>query len=412
VCAVCLALLLLMPRPTAYGQLDVAAVNDVAASLARDFDRLDDAEYVLPGSAYGFDYAVLDRDGRLLAATRPGLSESVTAAIAHQDTTVGLAKDGQQLGSLVIYNAQEQHWLGYQRRLQLVMVLGLLAIAGLAAWLLAVVHQRVLAPFRRLEGFAASVAAGNLDVPLAMDKGNAFGAFSESFDLMRTELAASRERERLATQSKRELVASLSHDIKTPVASIKALCETMLLTATEDRQQARLHTINAKADQIDLLISNLFHATLEELEELEVVPVEMPSVRLGALLERADYLHLLQTVEAIPECLVWADENRLSQVLDNIFNNSYKYAATKLTVTASLDDDHLTLAIADEGPGASPDELPLLTRKFYRGANAEGKDGAGLGLYLAAYFTQRMNGTLTCENTTPGLTVRLSLALV
>ena len=85
-----------------------------------------------------------------------------------------------------------------------------------------------------------------------------FGAFSESFDIMREELKQAREKELAANISKKELVAQLSHDIKTPVSSIKAMSE--VLAAKEDRDAVRdkIVAIGAKADQIDSLVSNLF----------------------------------------------------------------------------------------------------------------------------------------------------------
>ncbi len=126
-------------------------------------------------------------------------------------------------------------------------------------------EKRILSPFRKLQSFAWHIAAGNLDVPLEMDRNNLFGAFTESFDLMREELHNSREKEREADRSKKELVASLSHDIKTPVASIKSATELMLFTAENDEYKEQLQGINAKAEQIDSLITNMFHATLEEL---------------------------------------------------------------------------------------------------------------------------------------------------
>ena len=127
--------------------------------------------------------------------------------------------------------------------------------------------KRVLDPFNKLKRFAVMVAGGNLDTPLEMDKGNVFGPFTESFDIMREELKASREREEKAVKSRKELVAQLSHDIKTPVSSIKAMTDVMSLTASEE-DKVTINAINAKADQIDSLISNLFHATLEELEQV------------------------------------------------------------------------------------------------------------------------------------------------
>jgi signal transduction histidine kinase len=256
-----------------------------------------------------------------------------------------------------------------------------------------------------------------------MDRKNAFGAFTESFDLMRTELAAAREGERRANQSKKELAAQLSHDIKSPVASIKAISELMQVTETDAQSRERAATIEAKADQIDLLISNMFHATLEELQELRVAPAEVASDTVATLIARADYRRLIidsaggavgtgnGATVSLPPCIVIADPIRLEQVLDNVIGNSYKYANTPIALEAEILDGYLWLAFTDTGPGVASDELPLLTQKFYRGTNAAEKSGSGLGLYIAHYFMERMDGTLTCENATPGLRTRLALRL-
>ena len=108
-------------------------------------------------------------------------------------------------------------------------------IGGMAALMLAVsvcyfifLKKRVVEPFGKLRGFAESVAAGDLETPLEMDRGNIFGAFTESFDIMREELKSSRLREETAVKSRKEMIAELSHDIKTPVASIKAMTDFMM----------------------------------------------------------------------------------------------------------------------------------------------------------------------------------------
>ena len=294
--------------------------------------------------------------------------------------------------------------------LQVSLLIVFAVFMGGCALLLWGIHRRILAPFHKLERFAQNVAVGNLDIPLEMDKESSFGAFTESFDLMRVELARAREAERQANQSKRELVASLSHDIKTPVSSIKAVSELMAATSKEEKELQQLQTINTKADQIGILVSNLFSATLEELQELPVEPKELPSTILAELIKNADY-RKKAVMENIPECLIIADDIRLAQVLDNIFENSYKYADTAIEVGASLKDNHLFLSISDNGKGVLSEELMLLCQKFYRGQNAQGKSGTGLGLYLSKYFLEKMAGELHCENGEGRFTVTLVMAL-
>lgn len=104
---------------------------------------------------------------------------------------------------------------------------GLLFAAG--ALLLLAVYWYVIRPFERLQRFSLQTAKGNLDFPLPVQKQDFFGVYAESIDLMREELKRARESEYQANRSKKELVAELSHDIKTPIATIKAACELVRL---------------------------------------------------------------------------------------------------------------------------------------------------------------------------------------
>ena len=92
--------------------------------------------------------------------------------------------------------------------------------------------------------------------------------------------------------------------------------------------------------------------------------------------------------------------------------NSYKYADTAISVNAELTDDYLVIRISDEGPGVKEEELPLLKEKYRRGSNTSEKDGAGLGLYLADYFMEKMDGKIGLRNLEPGFEVTIYLRLV
>ena len=255
-----------------------------------------------------------------------------------------------------------------------------------------------------------NVARGNLDIPLKMDKNNLFGAFTESFDIMREELALARQSEYAANRSKKELVASLSHDIKTPVASIKAVSELMLMRADDEKVIKQLNTIYSKAEQINLLVTDMFHATLEELQELKVTVTEELSGVLNGMIANVNYDDQI-SCDPIPECIILTDVMRLQQVLDNILSNSYKYAGTSVTITSQITHTHLEIDIMDYGNGINKDELPLVFNKFYRGNNVEGKSGSGLGLYISKYLMQKMQGNIECHNREDGFTVSLKIKL-
>ena len=270
--------------------------------------------------------------------------------------------------------------------------------AGLA--LLFVIWYFYIRPFKKLSFFASNVSKGNLDVPLNMDKHNYFGAFTESFDRMREELKLSAEREAAANRSKQELVAELSHDIKTPVATIKATCEVMEIKYEEPDIREKVSVIKSKASSVEQLVDNLFRATLDDLEELKVTPKEESSLIIDDMFRDLRFYGTVERKASTPECLILVDRLRLEQVIDNIAGNSFKYAGTPLEVDFRSDKDSIRVIMSDRGPGVPEDELAMLTTKFYRGSEASGsgKDGSGLGLYLASLFMEKMGGGLELRN--------------
>lgn len=151
-------------------------------------------------------------------------------------------------------------------------------------------NKVIIQPFNKLQKFAYHVAKGNFEDTLEMDKNNIFGAFTESFDIMREELLLSKEKLYKSECSKKELVASLSHDIKTPVATIKSISELMLLKEREEKEMKQLQAINSKADMINLLVSDLFSSTLADLDELEVVVEELDSSVISKIIKNNNYL--------------------------------------------------------------------------------------------------------------------------
>jgi signal transduction histidine kinase len=409
-----LALLFVLPSAAEVSELDAAAVNDIAQSIAERWDSIHRTGG-LPFNEYDLDYSVIDSDGVVVAVTSDLAALSLNEAVRNRDTILDVSVAGQVVGKVLFHNDTARGMADFRRDLTRLFAAALALSAALCGGLLFYIHRSVIAPFERMKGFARRVAAGDLDVPLEMDRSHLFGAFTESFDLLREELRKSRAGEREAVKAKRELVASLSHDIKTPVASIKAVAELSSVNADAEAR-TRLRTIIAKAEQIDALITDMFHVTLEELQELSVSVAEVPSGELAALIAGADYLGTLEPF-VLPECIARADPVRFAQVADNIIANSYKYAGTGIAIRSDFsredDVDYLLIEILDFGPGVSPNDLPLLRQKYFRGANANGKSGYGLGLYISQVLMEMQGGDLNCRNNPGGgfsVTLRLALA--
>lgn len=274
------------------------------------------------------------------------------------------------------------------------------------AVLLLYVYQKMLRPFEKLQGYAGQVAAGNLDVALDCERTNFFGAFTWAFDHMREELKAARRREETAIQENKTIIATLSHDIKTPIASVRAYAEGLEanLSASYEKRESYIQVILRKCDEVTALTNDLVLHSLSQLDKLEI-----GEQRLAAADVLKETVHDLgytavELREPLPRAQVIADARRLAQVIENLLNNAGKYApGAPVEVWADKDAAEYRIHIRDHGAGIPPEDMPFICDKFYRGHNAGEQPGSGLGLYIVSYILQRMHGRLELVNRETGL---------
>lgn len=319
------------------------------------------------------------------------------------DVVLDYEHDGKLLAKISFVNTT----INFEEQKEALMRIVLVAIS--AIWFLGMVlfvyfYMGYVRPFHKLKNFAGEVARGNLDMPLSMTKSNYFGVFTESFDIMREELRRAKENEYKANVSKKELVAELSHDIKTPIATIKAACEVIEVKSAKSEGigglelHDKVQLIEKKADVVEQLINNMFHATLEELEVLKVEPQEELSTCIDEMFKELQVYGNIHIENQIPQCLLWMDKLRMVQVIDNIVNNAMKYAKTDVHISYSQRDNGILIRIKDDGSGVPEEDLAKVSEKFYRGSNVAGENGSGLGLYLTKMFMEKMEGQMNCYN--------------
>lgn len=343
-------------------EVDLVAMNELVKTIEKNwgkeesFNKLD----------FKQSFSVVDPSGKLVYQTSGSHYINLYESIKHRETIIDIWQNNEMVGKLIIPN--KDHEILQQIKKELIIAISLIFSFLMVTSIIYIVYidRTLLKPFQHLKDFAANVARGNLDIPLNMTQNNYFGAFTESFDLMREELSLARQREYESNRSKKELVATLSHDIKTPIASIKAVSELLLIQAKDEKVTKQVNTIYSKAEQIDLLVTDMFHATLEELQQLKLTVTEESSEILIDMIENVNYDQQI-IHDPIPECMILMDPVRMQQVIDNIISNSYKYAGTRITVHSQINQGYLELHILDFGPGISAEELPLLFNKYYRG---------------------------------------------
>ena len=309
----------------------------------------------------------------------------------------------------VAWDDRQETWQTQEKQLRktLLIIWGTITAAGYL--FLLVVYLVVVKPIREFESFAGEVAKGHLDVQLPRRRLNLFGNFTESFDMMREELRNAQEREVKANKAKREMAAGLGHDIKTPVATIRAACEVLEAKYGGEKDiMDKVSVISAKTETINRLVNNLFHSTLEELEELPVTPAETVSSRIEEFFSGMNQKEDIVFDNHISDCLVYIDPIRMEQAVDNVISNSRKYAGTDIHVAfdqvdgVSEEDSSasrfIRITVRDAGPGVPEEELAQITGKYFRGSNAAGQEGYGLGMYLVKWYMEKQGGGLEYYN--------------
>ena len=314
--------------------------------------------------------------------------------------------------------------------------------------LLLYMYLGLVRPIGNLKEFTEDIAKGNLERPLPMPKNPLFRGLAEAFDIMREELRSAFNRERQAEIDRKEMIQGLSHDIKTPLAVIQAACEVLTtkytrklngldkfagMTDGTDSKWAmtlkdeyrdmldKVGSISGKAESISSIMSDVMHVSLEDMEKVEVNPVEERSDLIEEFIGRMRSYGRINIHNHIYPCLVYMDRQRMEQVIDNIIGNSCKYAGTDIDVYFSESDDilmsdgkegrFLKVTIKDHGQGVDPEDLPLIAQKYYRGHNSTSQTGYGLGLYLAKTYMDKQGGGLEFYNDN-GFVVELLLKKV
>lgn len=289
------------------------------------------------------------------------------------------------------------------------------------------VSKSIIRRLNQLRQGIQEVSGGNLDYPIAMDGANdEIGELAQAFERMRSELKHSQEIQRRYELNQKELVAGISHDLKTPLTSIKGYVRGISdgVANTPEKLERYLKTIESKADDMDDLISELL---LYSKLDLPNVPYQLQRLDLSSYLETytaelaADLtpagirVRLDFDRKKNQPFIVLADLEKLKRVLSNIVQNSVKH----------MDKDHKTLEfrllpmedrvgveIRDNGPGVAQHDLPHLFDRFYRAdvSRNSATGGSGLGLAIVKKIIEGHGGTVWADSTHgEGLSIGFSL---
>jgi two-component system, OmpR family, sensor histidine kinase KdpD len=231
----------------------------------------------------------------------------------------------------------------------------------------------------------------------------------------RANLALGMAQARVLTETERlrtALLSSISHDLRTPLASIIGAVTSLLDYGTVYDEAARgelLATIQEEAERLDHFVGNLLDMTRLESGALQlkrewVEPEDLIGAALARLAARLSQHHILVDVQPrLP--LIQVDFVLMEQVLVNLLDNAARYAPAETTiyVTARQADGAVVMEVADQGPGVPPDDLERIFDKFYRVRHGDSQSaGTGLGLSICRGFVEAHGGCIVAQARTDG----------
>ncbi|HKB30223.1 MAG TPA: PAS domain-containing sensor histidine kinase, partial [Streptosporangiaceae bacterium] len=213
-------------------------------------------------------------------------------------------------------------------------------------------------------------------------------------------------------RSRADLVSTVAHELRSPLTSVKGFTATLLAKwhrFTDDQKRVMLETVNADADRVTRLITELLDVSRIESGRLEVhrqvVDVGERARRLiegrEAAGESPDRFSL-RVRQPIPE--MWLDPDKIDQILGNLIENAVRHGAGTVTIVVQAahgigPGGGVTVSVSDQGEGIAPELAPRVFRQFWR---AKRRGGTGLGLYIVKGLVEAQGGTITVHRAPGG----------
>jgi signal transduction histidine kinase len=291
-------------------------------------------------------------------------------------------------------------------------VLAALAALAVAAVVAGVLARRIAGPLQAVEQAAGRIAAGDLAQRVEIGPGEypELASLASSINTMSTSLQEAKARER-------QFFMSVSHDLRTPLTSIRGWAEAIADGAATDQQQAA-RVIGSEARRLERLVQDLLdlarldsHAFSLRLSRTDVAAVAADTAEaFRPMVEQAG----LTLQVSIPDGAVdaAADPDRLAQVIANLVENAYKFASGSIRVGVSTSGESVVVSVEDDGPGIPLEEQDRVFERLYQSARSPARQaGSGLGLAIVKELTAAMGGTVLVGPATPGRGSVLSVSL-
>lgn len=288
--------------------------------------------------------------------------------------------------------------------------LGLMELFTLC--ILLYLKYKFLKPLERLSNIPEELARGHLKEIIKEEKNQYFSKFLWGIGLLKDNLAVAKKRELQLTREKKRLLLSLSHDIKTPLNTIKLYgkaLEKHLYAEEADRDHAA-HQIGEKAVEIEGFLAEIIKSSREDIIDLQIDHGEF---YLDDLIHKVldtyqEACRIRMTELRIGEhdnILLKGDVERAVEVVENILENAFKYGdGRRIDITFSQEEYCQLVHIFNTGLVVNDTEFNHIFESFFRGSNLQGKPGHGLGLYICREIMQKMDGEIFARREKEGMT--------
>lgn len=294
----------------------------------------------------------------------------------------------------------------------IVIVLALCVVAVfLALWM----YWSIVDPLKKVQLATENIKNGNLDFKLKLSnkkKKDEISELYEDFEEMRKRLKDNAEEKVEADKRDKEFISNISHDLKTPLTSIRGYCEGIMdgVASTPEKMDKYVRTIYTKTNEMDDLINQL---TLYSNIERKSVPFDFNEVSAEEFFgDCAKALELELDAQNIrfayddrlrEDCRLVVDEEQIRRVMNNIVSNSVKYAhVSPLEITMKLEDagSEIRVSLADNGVGIAPKDLPHIFDRFYRADSSRNRStgGSGIGLSIVKSIIEEHGGSVEASS--------------
>ncbi len=294
--------------------------------------------------------------------------------------------------------------------------IGLLVVsAGFTLTVLVYVRNKVLKPFSTLSNVPYELSKGHLQPEIEENKNRFFGKFVWGIAMLSDNLKAAQRKTLKLEKEKKMLLLSISHDIKTPLNSIKLYAKALEedLYDTQEKKKDALRKIESLSVEIENFVGEIIRTSSEEILAIEVEDSEFYLRDLVEMIKGyyEPKCRLVMTefhIGGYENRLMKGDKDRAFEVVENIMENAFKYGDGKLIEISFYEEDYCQLIrIKNTGEPVKQEEMPHLFDSFYRGSNVSAQEGNGLGLYICREIMQKMGGEIFAERKEDGMSFQL-----